>query len=230
MAVVETTVLAGRAALAESLADTFTAGIRLAVAQRGHAVLALSGGRTPLAFFEALRTRPLPWDKVTVTLVDERCVPHDHPRSNTAFVRTHLLQDHAAAATFLSPVTETGAPILDLKLPARIDMAHFGMGTDGHTASWFPEGDALGAALADEGPALLALSAPGAPEPRLTFTWAALRTARSAVLHFEGSAKAAVFAEAVKPGPMAALPVRRLLHQDDVEVLVFTDIQPPETP
>ncbi len=212
-----------RQQLAKTLAEHVATHLRRAIEERDEAVLAVSGGRTPLAFFGELRAQSLPWHRVTVTLVDERCVPHDHPRSNTAFVRTHLLQNLAAAARFVSPVTATGEAKLHLKLPSRVDIAHFGMGSDGHTASWFPQATALSAALAEDGPDLLELAAPGAPEPRVTFTWAALKTSRSAVLHFEGDAKAAVFEQACQPGAMPLLPVRRLLHQADLPLHVFTD-------
>ena len=78
-------------------------GLRLhgAIEARGHAVLAVSGGKSPLPLFQALRSQPLAWSRVTITLVDERCVPHDHLDSNTALVRTHLMQGAAAAATFV---------------------------------------------------------------------------------------------------------------------------------
>jgi len=217
-----------RQQLASALAAHVAGHLRHAIEERDHAVLAVSGGRTPVAFFQKLRAMSLPWHRVTVTLVDERCVPHDHPRSNTAFVRTHLLHGPAGTARFVSPVTATGESKYDLKLPAGIDLAHFGMGSDGHTASWFPQGDALTAALSADGPDLLELAAPGAPERRVTFTWAALRKARSAVLHFEGDAKAAVFAQAAQPGAATTLPVRRLLHQDELSLHIFTDTTAPE--
>jgi len=222
------TIQGDRVALATRMADHVESVLSDALQARGSALLAVSGGRTPLAFFAILRARDLPWGRITVTLVDERCVPHDHERSNTAFVRRNLLQGPAAAARFVSPVTPEGAADLTLTLPSAIDLAHFGMGGDGHTASWFPGGDSLASALADEGAPLLELTAPGAPEPRVTFTWAALRSAGAAVLHYEGEEKAQVFAQALHPGPFSELPVRRIIHQDDVPMRVFTDTQSPE--
>lgn len=215
-------------ALARRLADHVAARLTDVIAAKGQAVLAVSGGRTPLRFFEALAGRPLAWDQVTITLVDDRAVPHDNTRSNTILVRKHLLRGPAAAARFVPLTTPDGTPVASLDLPGTVDVAHFGMGTDGHTASWFPGGDHLPVALADEGPALVSLQAAGAPEPRTTFTWAALRHASHAVLHFEGKAKAQTFAEARRPGPVEALPVRRLLRQNNLPVAVFTDTPTPE--
>jgi 6-phosphogluconolactonase len=217
------------AELAEVLADHVAERLAVVVNGQGHAVLAVSGGSTPLRFFRALSTRSLPWDRITVTLVDDRAVPHDHPRSNTILVRQNLLQHAASAARFVPLTAPDGTPLAAPDLPGPVDLAHFGMGADGHTASWFPGGDSLAAALSATGPRLLTLSAAGAPEPRVTFGWSALRQAKHAVLHFEGRDKAQTFAQACSPGPVESLPVRRLLQQADVPLTVFTDTPRPES-
>ena len=86
------------AELAQQLARHIARRLREAITLRGHAVLAVSGGKSPVAMFEQLRQQTVAWSHVSVLLVDERCVPHDHADSNTALVRTHLLQGAAAAA------------------------------------------------------------------------------------------------------------------------------------
>src|SRR3546814_12211050 len=63
-----------------------------AIAQRGVAAIALSGGRSPRPVLEALAGAALDWDKVIVTLVDERWVEPDHADSNERLVRAALLQ------------------------------------------------------------------------------------------------------------------------------------------
>ena len=89
------------AALAEGLADRVSAALADAVAARGKATIAVSGGSTPKAFFKSLSTRDIDWAKVTITLVDERFVPADNPRSNHLLVAENLLQGKAQAALFL---------------------------------------------------------------------------------------------------------------------------------
>lgn len=80
--------------IAQRLAD--------AIDVRGFAVLSVSGGKSPVALFEALRVIDIDWSRVRVTLVDERCVPRSHPDSNALLVQTHLLQDHAAKPNWFS--------------------------------------------------------------------------------------------------------------------------------
>ena len=86
-------------ALAEAVADNLKAGI----AERGTASLAVSGGSTPAKFFARARRRrtDVDWDKVIVTLVDERWVPETSDRSNAGLVNEKLLQGPAAAAQFV---------------------------------------------------------------------------------------------------------------------------------
>ena len=84
------------ATLAEKLADQVAHRLAAAIEARGEASLAVSGGSTPKKFFQALSKREIDWDKVTVTLVDERFVPADHPRSNHLLVKDNLLQDKAS--------------------------------------------------------------------------------------------------------------------------------------
>lgn len=204
-------------ALAEAVADRLDA----ALAERGEAGLAVSGGNTPRAFLAALGARTdLDWARVRVTLVDERWVDETSPRSNARMVRETLLQGPAAAARFLP--LHVGSPEPDATaiarveagldhLPARFAAVVLGMGLDGHTASYFPGGDTLEEALASPGP-LVALKAPDAGEPRITFTLPRLLETDALFLHVEGDDKAAVLAEALAPGPVAAMPVRAVLR------------------
>jgi 6-phosphogluconolactonase len=85
------------------------------------------------------------------------------------------------------------------------------MGNDGHTASFFPGGDTLDAALTAEGPTL-AIRAPGAGEPRITFTLPRLLETDGLYLHIEGDEKAQVLEAALGDGPVADMPIRAVLR------------------
>lgn len=218
---VERRSFADKAALAKELAETVAARIQAAIDRDGVAAIAVSGGSTPAKFFSALgKTKTLAWDKVIVTLVDERWVDELNDRSNAKLVNEKLLQGPAAIARFLplysggsepdaEAVARTNAALADL--PERFAAVVLGMGNDGHTASFFPGGDTLDQVLSDKGPAL-ALRAPGAGEPRITLTLPRLLRADGIYLHVEGEEKAATLDEALGDGPVEDMPVRAVLR------------------
>jgi len=190
------------------LAEAVRNALQARLARDGKASLAVSGGTTPTVFFEHLAREKLDWARVTVTLVDDRSVPESSDRSNVRLVKEHLLQQHAAAASRFVPLAagqdQTIAPLLPFAAVV------LGMGLDGHTASFFPGGDNLAAALA--GPHLIeTMRAPGAPEPRVTLTLPALLQTDFLVLHIEGAAKREVLATAEAAGPVMQMPIRAIL-------------------
>ena len=93
------------------LAQDIAQRLATAIQVRGFAVLSVSGGKSPVALFEALRVTDIDWSRVRVTLVDERCVPCIHPDSNALLVQTHLLQDLAAKAHLVFMVPHAAEPL-----------------------------------------------------------------------------------------------------------------------
>ncbi|MBL8583265.1 MAG: 6-phosphogluconolactonase [Rhizobiaceae bacterium] len=204
-------------ALAEGLAGHVAEVLETAVARRGVALLAVSGGTTPARFFRALSAAMIPWPKVIVTLVDERLVDESSPRSNAGLVRANLLQRSAAAATFVPLFThgqtaEAVAEAADLVLrnqPWPLDVAVLGMGADGHTASFFPDARGLDTLLdPSSGRLVLPVHAESAGEPRLTLSLPALANAGLPVVHIEGKAKRKVLEEVISG---ADAPIGRVL-------------------
>jgi 6-phosphogluconolactonase len=211
--------------------------LRAAIAARGQASLAVSGGKSPIPMFEALREQALDWPRVTVVLVDERVVPHGHAASNTALVREHLLQGPAAAARFLPFFGELpaqfNAQVLDAlvndaaervaRLPWPLDVTVLGMGEDAHTASLFPGAPGYARAIATD--ARLAWVVPEqapipAPHARLTFTLSALLASRELLLSIAGEAKLAVYRKAGRARD-EALPISLVLNQTQAPVSVW---------
>lgn len=193
--------------LAIALADVVARDLRTAIEARGQAMMALSGGGTPKRFMQELAGRDLDWAHVMVTLVDERWVPADHPRSNAGLLRANLLQGKATAARFIPLYADAASPeegigqvreLLD-SMPQTLDVAVLGMGEDGHTASFFPGGDHLEQALDSYSlERVLPMRAPGAGEPRITLTLPVLVEARALYLLIEGDTKRQVLIEAVQ--------------------------------
>lgn len=214
------------AALAEAVAENLKAGI----AARGEAALAVSGGSTPGRFFSKLgKDRGVDWEKVRVTLVDERWVPETSDRSNAALVNEKMLQGPAAVARFVplyaggdapdaAALGRTASQLADL--PSPFDAVILGMGSDGHTASFFPGGDNLAAALTEPGP-VVSMRAPGAGEPRVTFTLPRLLETAALYLHIEGDEKAAVLETALGDGPVEEMPIRAVLRQERVPLTIY---------
>lgn len=215
-------------ALAQALADAVAAALDAAIVQRGQAFLAVSGGTTPGRFFQALSQKALDWSKVTVTLVDERLVPESSPRSNAALVRKMLLTNKAATAR-LMPLYRPAERVEDAarqasadlaSLPWPLDVAILGMGTDGHTASFFPDAGNLDMLLDPESSAfILPVNAPSAGEDRLTLSLGRLLEAGLIALHIEGDDKKAVLEAALRPGE--ARPISAVFAHGDRPVPVY---------
>jgi len=119
--------------------------------------IALSGGSTPKALFELLATDPyksrIDWAKVEVFFGDERTVPPDHKDSNYRMAYEALLskvpipgENVYRMAGELEPHEagrQYGQMLKEKFAEGGLDMVLLGMGDDGHTASLFPETEAL---------------------------------------------------------------------------------------
>lgn len=221
---------------AQALAVDVAARLRQAVDSRGRAVLHVSGGQSPVALFEALREQALPWEKVEVSLADERVVPPEHADSNARLVRTHLLRGPAARARLL-PLVPPFLPSLlpqswtelakqagqALRAQGPADVLVLGMGADGHTASIFPGMPNLAQALDPQGTVVcLPVTREGlpaaAPHARITQTLAHLLTARHIVLPVRGSDKLQTLRRACQG---RELPISHVLNQSLAPVAVW---------
>ena len=196
-----------------------------AVAARGVATIALSGGRSPRPMLEALSRAALDWDKVIVTLVDERWVAPDHADSNERLFRETLLQGEAAKARFV-PMKNDAADAYSgqaaceaafTALPWPLDIILLGMGEDGHTASLFPDAAELAEGLSTNA-LTLAVTPPAAPHQRMSLSAKAILKSRHIFLQIGGPAKKAVYDRAMAGGAVEELPIRLALCQHGVSV------------
>ncbi len=147
-------ILANADEVARRAAAVIAAEARAAVSERGKFLLAVSGGKTPWVMLRALANEQVPWDGVHVFQIDERIAPAGDPDRNLTHLRDSLLahaplrpeQIHAMP---VEPDAIRGAEQYARTLeeyagsPATLDLAHLGMGPDGHTASLIPGDPAL---------------------------------------------------------------------------------------
>ncbi len=120
--------------------------LRGALAERGRASVALSGGRTPQVMLQSLAAVKLAWADVHVLQVDERIVPIDDERRNLTSIRRAFAQSslpdkniHGMPVNSANVAAGAAEYCRVLKAiagdPPRIDVVHLGLGADGHTAS-----------------------------------------------------------------------------------------------
>ena len=220
----------GAEVLCADLAAVIAADLRAAIQVRGQASMAVSGGRTPVPLFRALSQTELAWDKVSLTLVDERWVGLEHADSNEALVRQYLLAGPAAAARFIGLKTPAETPFAGLaEVEARLatlseglDVVVLGMGDDGHSASWFPQAPQLQQALHPADGARAAVTDPvTASHLRMTLTLPVVLAARRVLLHISGAGKWPVYQQALQDGPLNALPIRNVIHSDKAALDVY---------
>ncbi len=174
---------------------------RRAVADRGRFAVALSGGHTPRRMLRALAGEDLPWDSVHVLQIDERVAPGGDPDRNLTDLRESFLahaplapeQVHAmpvelndlqaAAARYAETLRSVAGS------PPVLDLAHLGLGPDGHTASLVP-----GDPVLDVRDAEVAITGPYQGRRRMTLTYRVLNRARQLLWLVTGEGKAAMLA------------------------------------
>jgi 6-phosphogluconolactonase len=216
------------AAMALASAELFAKKVEQAVASRGVARIAISGGSTPQAAFKLLAdpARPflstVPWDKLQLFWVDERCVPADSPESNYGVCRDLLLtkvpipeanifrmegelNPEEAASRYESTLRNV-MKLEGAESPA-FDLVVLGMGPDGHTASLFPNTEALN----EIGRLVVANHVAQKDTWRITLTWPVINQAAEVAFEVEGSGKTNVVAEVLAgPRDPERLPSQRI--------------------
>ena len=207
--------------------------IRGVLASRERAVVAVPGGRSAAAIFQAMLREGLDWRHVHFFIVDERLVPIDHPDSNFALLRDNLVVPLAQAGRIdpgnahpfvLEPtVADRGAARYERELAVRglrYDVVLLSAGEDGHVGALYPRHHSI------EDPHhgyIVMNDSPKPPPGRMTSSLSLMLTASAAVLVFAGAAKCEAWGKFNdKACPVADCPAKLVLAIGDAAV--FTDL------
>jgi 6-phosphogluconolactonase len=181
--------------------------LKLAIDKKGTATFVVSGGTSPLKLFEDLSKIDLPWNKVKITLVDDRLVNKNHIHSNQKLINDHLLKNKAKLANFI-PLSEKIIKSKIIITPFDVNL--LGMGEDGHFASLFPDmikDFNLFDLSAD--PNILTITSHGDPFlPRITMNLSLILKSEFIVLLVKGSIKQKIIDQAKNDN---SLPIHYLL-------------------
>jgi 6-phosphogluconolactonase len=189
-------VFADADAVAREAAKFIAAEARAAVSVRGRFIMAVSGGKTPWQMLRALANEEVPWKNIHVVQVDERIAPAGDPDRNLTHLRESLLS-HAPLPTgqiYAMPVEEddleSAAAGYARTLrqiagsPPILDLAHLGLGPDGHTASLIPNDPVLNVIDRD-----VALTGIYQRRRRMTLTYPMLNRSRKILWVVTGAEK-----------------------------------------
>jgi 6-phosphogluconolactonase len=182
--------------LAVNAAGMIAQEARVAVAERGRFIMAVSGGSTPRRILNALAREEVPWSHTHFVQVDERVAPYGHPDRNLGLLRETILdkvpivKDHVHAM----PVEEKDLPSAGVTYgktleriagsPPVIDLVHLGLGTDGHTASLIPGDPVLDVTYED-----VAITGCYQQRRRMTLTYPIINRSRRILWLVTGSEK-----------------------------------------
>ncbi len=183
-------------AVARKAAELIAAEARSAVAARGRFIMAVSGGHAPWQMLRALANEKVPWENMHVVQVDERVAPAGDPDRNLTHLRESLLEhaplrpEQIHAMPVEAPDLEAAAKRYGITLqeiagsPPILDLAHLGLGPDGHTASLVPGDPVLNVTDTD-----VALTGLYQGRRRMTLTYPMLNRSRHILWLVTGSDK-----------------------------------------
>ena len=220
-------VLTDADAVAREAARVIAAVARAAVAARDRFIMAVSGGRTPWQMLRALAGEDLPWSGTHVFQVDERIAPEGDPDRNFTHLVESLLQHAPLPADQLHamPVTEVNLEAAAREYartleriagkPPVLDLAHLGLGTDGHTASLVPNDPVMNVVDRD-----VALTGFYLKRRRMTLTYPILNRSRRILWLVTGGEKAGMLVRLRNAD--GSIPAGRV-RQEDALILADRD-------
>lgn len=214
---------------ASSLAERIIAQTQSAIKKNGRCVWAVSGGSTILKFYDALFAHANQinefGDELIVFWVDERAVPHSHSSSNYGTAYEYFWKNMNKVQLIPVPYHEELSScrngydeILNQNgiEKGTVNITILGMGTDGHTASLFPENPVL----KEQKKKIVTVEDPSVDLPRISMTFSFINSSDSIYLFFYGNKKAETFRQAVISNTIDNYPI---LGIDKKKLQIYTD-------
>ncbi len=215
--------------LSQAVANFAATALHSTLNHQAQATLVVPGGSTPRHYLPALAKCELPWDRITVTLSDERWVDVDDEQSNERLVKQHLMNHLSEKTRFIGLKTQHTDPsaaietlhqrLIGLPLPPSLTL--LGLGEDGHIASLFPgmNPDSLTTHHC------VAVAPPIAPSPRISLSLALLAESEHIAVVVTGETKRRLL-DQLSENPDSKLPIVWLLQRSRPRGTIFeTDIE-----
>lgn len=204
--------------------------------EKGSVLLALSGGSSPRALYAALSAR-MPQavaERIAIIQVDERAVHPSHEDSNARLIRESAAGLLEKGAKFYPvPLLVSGAlqhpktaakeyALLTQKLfdSAAYAFAILGAGSDGHTASIFPDASDEEKKAAAANTFAFASTAEHLGYYRISLTYHALFSCDNVLMYVPGAAKKDIVSRLISPDEAATYPASYVMHTHPNAMLV----------
>ena len=186
--------------------------------KKDNASLIVSGGSSPIQIFKDLSAMETKWDKINISLVDDRVVDKNHNDSNEKLVNDLLIIDKAKDANFIS-ICNQSDKLANLNRPFNVML--LGMGEDGHFASLFPKLIHTNPEYFDKAakPEIFFTEPMGNPiHPRVTMNLAMILESKDIFLLISNKKKLDIYNQAKSDN---SLPLHYLLNQDIAEIHII---------
>jgi 6-phosphogluconolactonase len=221
---------AARDDLASTLSKVIAAQLRCAIALRDKASLIVSGGSSPIEMFKLLSQEPLDWEKVHISLADERWLDASNHDTNAYLLHKYLLINRASDAAFWplidkNKTLQSTCTFINKNVPfisEQFDVVVLGMGNDGHTASLFPCAPAKQLSHALSSADYCSAIEPSlANYQRITLTAKRLLSSQKIYLLITGEEKSITLDKALSGTSIPSMPIRQFVQQTKTPVDIF---------
>jgi len=212
--------------LEKELLNSIETNIRISLKENNEALILLSGGSTPLSLYKKFKEiKKIDWSKIKFGLVDERWVNNSSKDSNFYNISEALGGQIIEKSTFIPLVYDelnekkniSQAKKANIEFLGKKTIVILGMGTDGHTASLFPDNSKTEIAISQLTPNILDNIAPVSPKNRITHNLKSIFNSKKVILYIKGQEKKDV----LEKSKIDLLPISYVINTLSTQVETF---------